>query len=167
MIASEKLPVLWSRVVDVDVAYVPTPKAIVRRMLQLAEVRRGETVYDLGAGDGRVIIQAVREFGARAVGIEIDPDRVLRIKDRIRSTGVEAEIVQGNFMEANLSLANVIVMYLSDSVNAKLGPKLRRELRLGTRVVSLDYAIPGWTPEKVQDVSSGALQRKIFLYKIL
>jgi precorrin-6B methylase 2 len=154
-------------VVDLDVAYVPTPKAIVRRMLQLADVRRGETIYDLGAGDGRVIIQAVREFGAKAVGIEIDPDRVSRIKDRLNSTGVKAEIVQGNFMEANLSLANVIIMYLSDSANAKLEPKLRRELRLGTRVVSLDYAIPGWTPAKMLDVSSGALQRKIFLYKIL
>lgn len=136
-------------------------------MLQLADVRRGETIYDLGAGDGRVIIQAVREFGAKAVGIEIDPDRVSRIKDRLNSTGVKAEIVQGNFMEANLSLANVIIMYLSDSANAKLEPKLRRELRLGTRVVSLDYAIPGWTPAKMLDVSSGALQRKIFLYKIL
>jgi 16S rRNA A1518/A1519 N6-dimethyltransferase RsmA/KsgA/DIM1 with predicted DNA glycosylase/AP lyase activity len=136
-------------------------------MLQLADVRRGETIYDLGAGDGRVIIQAVREFGAKAVGIEIDPDRVSRIKDRLNSTGVKAEIVQGNFMEANLSLANVIIMYLSDSANAKLGPKLKRELGRETRVVSLDYAIPGWTPAKVLEVSSGALQRKIFLYKIL
>jgi precorrin-6B methylase 2 len=134
-------------------------------MLQLAELRRGETIYDLGAGDGRVIIQAVREFGARAVGIEIDPARVSRIKQRLVSTGVEAEVVQGDFMQVDLSPADVVVLYLSDSVNTELAPKLRNELRPGTRVVSLDYLLPGWTPGRALDVRSGALTRKIFLYR--
>jgi ribosomal protein L11 methylase PrmA len=135
-------------------------------MLQLAELRRGETVYDLGAGDGRVLIQAVREFGARAVGIEIDPIRVSRIKQRLASTGVEAEVLQGDFMQVDLSPADVVVLYLSDSVNAELAPKLRNELKPGTRVVSLDYPLPAWTADRALDVRSGGLQREIFIYRV-
>jgi SAM-dependent methyltransferase len=152
-------------VVDLDVAYVPTPKIIVRQMLLLAGLRRGETLFDLGAGDGRVLIEAARGFGARAVGIEIDPERVSRIRDRLRSTGIKAEIIQADFMDLDLSAADVVAIYLSESVNAKLAPKLERELKPGSRVVSLDYALPGWVSEK-EFVTKGAVPRKLYLYRV-
>lgn len=152
-------------VVDLDVAYVPTPKTIVRQMLLLAGLRRGETLFDLGAGDGRVIIEAARGFRAKAIGIEIDPERVSRIRDRLRSTGIKAEIIQADFMNVDLSPADVVAIYLSESVNTKLAPKLERELKAGSRVVSLDYALPGWVPEK-ELIAKGALPRKLYLYRV-
>jgi precorrin-6B methylase 2 len=151
--------------VDLDVAYVPTPKTIVRQMLVLAGLRRGETLFDLGAGDGRIIIEAVRKFRARAVGIEIDPERVSRIRDRLRSTGIKADIIQADFMDVDLSSADVIAIYLSESVNTKLAPKLERELRPDSRVVSLDYPLPGWTPER-ESMTKGGLPRKLYLYRV-
>jgi len=152
--------------VKLDVAYVPTPKEIVRRMLQLAQVRRGETVFDLGAGDGRVLIEAVRRFGARAVGVEIDPERLTRIKERLTSTGTEAEVIQADFMDVDLSSADVVAIYLSASVNAKLAPKLRSELKAGARIVSLDYVLPGWIPEGELTVKSGGVTRKVYFYRM-
>jgi len=134
-------------------------------MLTLAGLRRGETLFDLGAGDGRIMIEAARKFGARAVGIEIDPERVTRIQDRLRSTGIKADIIQADFMKVDLSSADVIAIYLSESVNANLAPKLERELRAGARVVSLDYPLPGWPPEK-ESIAKGALHRKLYLYRV-
>ena len=157
---------MWNRVVNLDVAYIPTPKPIVRQMLQLAKVRKGEVLYDLGAGDGRILVEAVREFDARVTGVEIDPDRVLRIRERLKSTGIEAQVIQGDLMDVDLSAANVVTIYLSDSVNAKLAPKLRHELTPGTRVVSLDYTLPGWSPDKEVRVKVAGLERTIFLYEI-
>jgi predicted RNA methylase len=151
--------------VDLDVAYIPTPKDIVHQMLLIAGLRRNERLFDLGAGDGRIIIEAARNFGARATGIEIDPERIARIKERLASTGVQAEIINADFMTVDLSPANVIAIYLSDSVNAKLAPKLESELRVGARVVSLDYALPNWTPEK-EVITKGAIPRKLYLYRV-
>jgi 16S rRNA A1518/A1519 N6-dimethyltransferase RsmA/KsgA/DIM1 with predicted DNA glycosylase/AP lyase activity len=147
------------------VAYVPTPKDIVRTMLRLADVRRGETVFDLGAGDGRILIEAARKFGARVVGVELDPQRLARIQERLATTGAEATVIQRDFMEVDLSSADVIAIYLSDSVNARLAPKLRNELKVGARVVSLDYVLPGWAFERELTVKSGGVTRKVFLYK--
>lgn len=149
-----------------DVAYVPTPKVVVREMLRLAGLRKGETLVDLGAGDGRVLIEAAREFGAKPIGIEVDPERIARIKERLESTGVQAELIQDDFMKVNLSKADVIVMYLSDSANARLAQKLRRELNPGTRIVSLDYVLPGWVPDKESTAQSGRIQRRIYLYSV-
>jgi cyclopropane fatty-acyl-phospholipid synthase-like methyltransferase len=135
-------------------------------MLRLASVRRGETVFDLGAGDGRILIEAVRGFGAQAIGVEVDPERLVRMKERLTATGTEATVIQGDFMDANVSLADVVAIYLSDSVNAKLESKLRKELKTGARVVSLDYTLPGWVPEKELTVKSGGISRKIYLYRV-
>ncbi len=151
--------------IDLDVAYVPTPKNIVRQMLLLAGLKRGETLFDLGAGDGRILIEAARRFGARAKGIEIDPERVQRITERLRATDVEAEIIQADFMTVDLSSADVIAIYLSDTANSLLAPKLKRELRDGARVVSLDYSLPGWAPVK-EAIAKGALQRNVYLYRV-
>ena len=151
--------------VDLDVAYVATPKNVVRQMLSLAGLRRGETFFDLGAGDGRILIEAVRGFGARATGIEIDPQRVSRIKERLRSTGIKAEIVQADLLDVDLSTADVVALYLSESVNAKLATKLQKELKAGSRIISLDYPLPGWVLEKEVTVK-GPLARKLFLYRV-
>jgi len=134
-------------------------------MLRLAGVRRGETVFDLGAGDGRILIEAVRGFGARAIGVEVDPERLTRIQERLAATRTQATVIQGDFMGVDLSTADVIAIYLSDSVNAKLAPKLHTELKAGARVVSLDYLLPGWALNRELTVQSGGVTRKVFLYK--
>ncbi|MGD0424154.1 MAG: class I SAM-dependent methyltransferase [Candidatus Bathyarchaeia archaeon] len=151
---------------NLDVAYIPTPKNIVRQMLLLARLRKGELLYDLGAGDGRILIEGAREFGARCVGVEIDPERVVRLKERLAATKVEAKVIEGDLMRFDLSDADVIAIYLSDSVNAKLAPKLSRELKPGARVVSLDYTLPGWKVEKETSVGSAGLSRQIYLYSL-
>ena len=134
-------------------------------MLLLAQLRRGEKLFDLGAGDGRILIEAARSFGARCVGVEIDPERITRLKDRLRSTGVEAEVIEGDFMQLDLSEADVVTMYLSDSTNSKLAPKLARELKPGARIVSLDYVLPEWRHEREVTVKNAAMTRKIYLYR--
>jgi precorrin-6B methylase 2 len=151
--------------VNLDVAYIPTPKDLVHQMLHIAQLRRGETLYDLGAGDGRILVEAARRFGAKSVGIEIDPIRVSRIRERLKTTGVVAEVIEGDFMEADMSKADVVTIYLSKSVNAKLAPKLRDELKDGARVVSLDYDLPSWLPEQAIDAKSAGLARRIYLYR--
>jgi len=153
-------------VVDLDVAYVPTPKDIVRQMLQLASLRRGETLFDLGAGDGRIMIDAVRRFGAKAVGVEIDPERISRIRERLAATVTQAELIEGDLFQVDLSSADVIAIYLSDSANAKLAPKLKDELKAGARVVSLDYKLPGWAADRELEVNTSGITRRLYLYKI-
>ncbi|NPB01229.1 MAG: class I SAM-dependent methyltransferase, partial [Crenarchaeota archaeon] len=131
-----------------DVPFVPSPEVVIRRMLQLADVRENEVVYDLGCGDGRVLIIAAKEFGARAVGIEIRRDLYEQCLKRIKDLGLEdrVKVYHGNFFEYDLSDADVVTLYLLTSVNERLRPKLERELRPGTRVVSHDFEVPGWRP---------------------
>ena len=135
-------------------------------MLQLVSLRRGETLFDLGAGDGRIIIQAVRDCGARAVGVEIDPERISRIRERLNSTGTRAELIEADLFEVDLSSADVITIYLSASANARLAPKLKAELKVGTRVVSLDYVLPGWVPDREVEISTSGMKRKLYLYRV-
>jgi cyclopropane fatty-acyl-phospholipid synthase-like methyltransferase len=151
--------------VDLDVAFVPTPKRIVRAMLQLASVRRGETLFDLGAGDGRIIIEAARRFGANAVGVEIAPEFINRIKERLSATGTKAELIESDIFKVNLTPADVITLYLSASANTRLVRKLNNELKPGARVVSLDYPLPGWVPKRELEVTASGMRRKIYLYK--
>ena len=131
-------------------------------------MRPGEHLYDLGSGDGRIVIMAAREFGAVAIGIEIRQDLYQQSVARIRELGLEdrARIIRGNFFEVNLSDADVITMYLLSSVNERLRPKLERELRPGTRVVSHDFEVSGWRPMVVEEVYEDWRSHKIFLYKI-
>jgi cyclopropane fatty-acyl-phospholipid synthase-like methyltransferase len=151
--------------VGLDVAFVPTPKRIVRAMLQLAAVRRGETLFDLGAGDGRIIIEAARTFGAHAVGVEIAPESIRRIRERLAATGTDAKLIESDIFKVDLTSADVITIYLSESANARLVQKLNNELKPGTRVVSLDYTLPGWVPKRELEVSASGLSRIIYLYK--
>jgi ubiquinone/menaquinone biosynthesis C-methylase UbiE len=150
---------------DLDVAFVPTPKKIVQAMLRLASLRRGETLFDLGAGDGRVIIEAARRFGANAIGVEIDPRNISRIKERLATTGTKASLIEANMFEINLTSADVITIYLSTSANARLAPKLTAELKPGARIVSLDYSLPGWVAKQELQVEASGIERTIYLYK--
>ena len=124
----------------------PTPQAKVRRMLEMAKVQADEVVYDLGCGDGRVLIMAARRFHARSVGIEIDPLRFLLVQMLITIFGLRKRITVklGNFFEQDLSQADIIFTYLLQDTNNKLFKKLDAELRPGTRVVSHNYSYPGW-----------------------
>ena len=150
---------------DLDVAFVPTPKKIVQAMLRLASLRRGETLFDLGAGDGRVIIEAARRFGANAIGVEIDPANISRIKERLTVTGTKASLIEADMFNIDLTSADVIAIYLSESANAKLAPKLTAELKPGTRIVSLDYPLPGWPAKRELQLEASGIERTIYLYK--
>ena len=151
-----------------DVPFVPTPEVVVRRMLQLANVKRDEVVYDLGCGDGRIVIMAAREFGAQAACIEIRKDLYEQTLRRVKDLGLEdrVRVIYGNFFEEDLSEADVVTMYLLTSVNERIRPKLERELKPSTRVVSHDFEVPGWKPLIVEDLYEEWRSHKIYLYKI-
>lgn len=151
-----------------DVPFVSTPEPVVRRMLKLAEVKPGEVVYDLGAGDGRILIIAALEFGARAVGVEIRPQLIYEIEKKIKMYNLEdrVKIIHGNFFDVNISEADIVTLYLLTSVNEKLKPKLKRELKPGARIVSHDFEIPGWKPLRVEILPDVWTTHKIYLYRV-
>jgi SAM-dependent methyltransferase len=132
-----------------DIHYTPTRHAVVDVMLQLAQVGPSDVVYDLGSGDGRIPIIAAQKYGARGVGVEIDPRLVGIARDNARDAGVTDRVtfVEGDLFAADLSRATVVTLYLSASVNARLEPKLKAELRPGARVVSHQFPIGRWPPE--------------------
>jgi len=152
----------------VYVPYVPTPYPVVRAMLKLAEAGPEDVVYDLGCGDGRILIIAVKEFNVKkAVGIELDKERYKLALEKAREEGVlgRVEIIHGDFFEANISDATIVTLFLLTSVNEMLRPKLERELRDGARVVSHEFRIPGWKPEKVVNVrDDNGLLHTIYYY---
>lgn len=150
--------------------YVTSPPEVVDEMLELAKVRPGETVYDLGSGDGRVLITAVKQFKARAVGIELSEDLYRLSNDKIARLGLqnEARVINDDVRNVDLSPANVVIMYLETDSNAKLRPMLEKMLRPGTRVVSHEYQVPGWRPYKVAkaDPGYGHHAHLIYLYRM-
>lgn len=135
--------------VVVDVPYVGTPQAVVDRMLQLANVSEDDVVYDLGSGDGRIVIRAARKYGARGVGIEIDPERAQEARANAEAAGVsdQVEFRHQDLFEADFSDATVVTLYLLSVVNRKLRPKLFEQLDPGTRVVSHDFGMGRWEPD--------------------
>lgn len=144
-----------------DVPYVPTPEPVVDSMLALANVDETDVVYDLGSGDGRIVIRAAQKYGARGVGIEIDPDRVEEARQNAQEAGVEnlVEFRQGDLFEADISDATVVTLYLLPSVNQKLRPKLFEELAPGTPVVSHDFDMGQWTPDRTVDLNGDTIYR--------
>ncbi len=133
-----------------DAPYVSTPYPVVDAMLRLAAVRPGDVVYDLGCGDGRIVIAAAVDFGARGVGIDLDPRRIEEARAAARRAGVSDRVrfaVQDLF-KTDFSEASVLALYLFPELNAKLLPKIRAQMRPGTRVVSHKYGIGDWTPER-------------------
>lgn len=149
------------RPTESDVPYVPTPEPVVDRMLELADVGPDDVVYDLGSGDGRIVIRAARKYGARGVGIEIDPELVKEARQNAKNAGVSdlVEFRQGDLFKADFSDATAVTLYLLPSVNQKLRPMLFEQLTPGTPVVSHDFDMGKWSPERTVDVSGDTIYR--------
>jgi len=133
--------------------FVATPLPVVKQMLTLAEIKAGDIIYDLGCGDGRVVIMAAQDFGAQGIGVEMREDLAKQAMGKISDLGLEGrvKIVHGDMFKVDISQANVITLYLTTSANDKVKPKLEAELKPGTRVVSHDYEILGWRPIKIDN----------------
>jgi len=142
-----------------DVRYEPSTPEVVSAMLALAGVRKGDVVYDLGCGDGRIVIAAAERFGARGVGIDIDPERIAEARENARKAGVAGRVRFRNedLFEADIKEATVVTLYLWPSVNLKLRPRLWSELKPGTRVVSHCHDMGDWKPEKTAEVGEHKL----------
>jgi len=147
--------------------YVASPVHVVDRMLELAKVKPGETLYDLGCGDGIILVEAVQKFNVKAVGVEISPKLVARAEQRIERAGVtqQARVMQGDLLNIDLTGADVVAIYLGTQLNAQLRPRLEKYLKPGARVVSHDYPIKGWKPTKVE-TTDGKQAHLIYLYEI-
>ncbi len=149
------------------VPYVPTPMMVAERMLELAKVNRNDVVYDLGSGDGRIVILAAQKFGAHAVGVELDGNRYEESSARIRELGLasRAKILHEDMFKADIHNATVVTLYLLTSVNEEIRPMLEKQLRPGTRVVSHDFQMNGWKAEKSEEITAqdGSMHR-IYLY---
>ena len=148
--------------------YVVSPQQIVDRMLELADLKPGEMVYDLGSGDGRILITAVQRFRAKAVGIEISDLLVRSTTERIQKLGLQndARVIHGDLRQVDLSPADVVTMYLATDVNEMLRPDLEKYLKPGARVVSHEYAVPGWKPKLVDKDFPEAHNHVIYLYEV-
>jgi cyclopropane fatty-acyl-phospholipid synthase-like methyltransferase len=135
-------------------------------MLELAKVKPGDTVFDLGSGDGRILIAAVETFKAKAVGIEIAPKLVAQARAAIKKEGIgdSARVIEGDLLTADLTGADVVTIYLSTSFNEALRPRLEKYLKPGARVVSHDYPVPGWKPAKME-LQDGQKHR-IYVYEM-
>lgn len=151
-----------------DVPYVQTPTEVVTEMLRLARVGANDVVYDLGSGDGRLVIAAARDFGARGVGIEIDPGLVAQSTESARRAGVGDRVAfrAGDLFQADLSGATVVTLYLSREINQRLRPKLLRELRPGARIVSHDFDMGDWVPSQSIRVASRDRTSSVFLWVV-
>ena len=150
---------------QLDVPFVPTPPNVVERMLGLARVARDDTLYDLGCGDGRIVITAAKKYGARGVGIDLNPERIAEAQANARKAGVEQRVSfkVANLFETDLSPATVVSLYLLPDVNLKLRPRLWSQLKPGSRVVSHAFDMgPEWPPERTVDVDG----RTIYLWTI-
>jgi SAM-dependent methyltransferase len=137
-----------------DVIYVSTPEVIVDVMLEMAQVAPKDVVYDLGCGDGRIVIEAAKRYGARGVGIDIIPERIQESEGNARRAGVtnRVEFRLEDFFDADISEASVVMLYLLPTVNMEIRPKLWKELAVGTRIVSHAYDMGDWVPDRVEEV---------------
>ncbi len=148
--------------------YVPSPQQIVDRMLEAANLKPGEVLYDLGCGDGRVLISAAQKYRAKAVGIELSEPLVKEATERVKKLKLEDQVTiqQGDLMNVNLSSADVVILYLETSANDKLRPNLEKYLKPGARVVSHDFEVRGWTPTRVDTLDAYNRPHKIYVYEI-
>jgi protein-L-isoaspartate O-methyltransferase len=147
--------------------YYPTPETIVERMLQLGGLKAGEKMYDLGSGDGRIVIMAAQKFHADAVGVELVPDLCRQSLARIRKLGLDktAHIVNGDLLKQNYSSADLVTVYLlPESIDKQVQPLLDKQLKKGARVVAHDFEFKAWTPEKVENVADDGEGRSHTLY---
>jgi len=140
------------------VPYVPTPQEVVERMLELAQVKKGDVVYDLGSGDGRIVVTAAKKYGVKAVGFEIDPERIKESHENIKKAGVGhlVEIRQQDIRTVDLSPASVLTMYLLPEVNLMIRPNIWKQMKPGSRVVSHDFDMGDWKPLKKENIKDGS-----------
>jgi SAM-dependent methyltransferase len=141
--------------------YLPTPMDVVKKMLDIADIGEGDVVYDLGSGDGRIILDAARR-GASAIGVEVDPIRVLwaRLRASRSPHGDHVKVIRGDFFKTSLTGATVVTVYQGESINNRLRVKFEAELPPGTRIVSFDFKFEGWEPEKRHP------DAKVYLYRV-
>jgi len=146
--------------------YYPTPETIVERMLRFGSLKSGEKMFDLGSGDGRIVIMAARKFGADSTGVEFDKNLWKQSADRIKSLGLEskARIILGDVMQQDYSSADLVTVYLLPSSNDKLRPILEKQLKKGTRIVAHDFEFSGWMPEKTEVIEDDGEGRSHTLY---
>jgi cyclopropane fatty-acyl-phospholipid synthase-like methyltransferase len=149
---------------QLDAIFLPTPAAVVTEMLRMAHVGPTDIVYDLGSGDGRIPIAAAKEFGARGVGIDLDETRTIEARENARRAGVEKKVtfITQSLYDADLSRATVVTLYMGQTVNMKMRPILRSQLKPGTRVVSHAFDMGDWTPDETKTVDG----RPVFLWTI-
>jgi SAM-dependent methyltransferase len=142
-----------------DVPYVPTPERVVNAMLKLAQVRRGDVLYDLGSGDGRIVIAAAKRYGVRGTGVDIDPRRVREANTNARKAGVAKQVrfLNQDLFAIDFSEATVVTLYLLPRINLQLRPKLLAELKPGTRIVSHGFDMGDWKPDRVVEVGTSTL----------
>jgi cyclopropane fatty-acyl-phospholipid synthase-like methyltransferase len=157
-----------ARVPGQEVPDVRTPPTVVNEMLKLANVTADDVVYDLGSGDGRIVIAAAKDRGARGVGYEIDPALVKQATDRARSLGLGDRVTfyQGDLFQADLRPATVVTLYLGNELNRRLRPKLLSELRPGSRVVSHNFGMADWVPTQTMEVSSNQGTHTLYLWVV-
>jgi ribosomal protein L11 methylase PrmA len=143
----------------VDVPYVPTPPPVVDAMLRLAKVKRGDVLYDLGSGDGRIVITAAKRYGVRGTGVDIDPQRIKEANANARRAGVAGRVrfVNEDLFQIDFSDATVVTLYLLPRLNLQLRPRLINELRPGTRIVSHGFDMGDWKPDRVIEVGTSTL----------
>ena len=146
--------------------FYPTPETIVERMLQLGGLKAGEKMYDLGSGDGRVVIMAAQKFHANAVGVELDKDLAKQSREKIHKLGLDrtARIITGDLLQQNYSSADLVTVYLLPVSNDKVQPLLDKQLKKGARVVAHDFEFKNWTPEKVETIEDDGEGRSHTLY---
>jgi ribosomal protein L11 methylase PrmA len=142
-----------------DVPFVPTPQEVVDEMLKLGNVHKGDVLYDLGCGDGRIVISAAQQYGVEAYGVDIDPQRIEESKENAAKAGVtdKVKFIEGDLFDTDIGKASVVTLYLLHSVNLKLRPKLMKELKPGSRVVSNTFNMDDWEPVKKIDVNGRIL----------
>jgi SAM-dependent methyltransferase len=152
----------YSQEREPDVYYVPTPKKVVMAMLRMAQVTQNDIVYDLGCGDGRIVITAAKAFGARGVGVDIDPVRIKESNENARKAGVtdRVKFIEHDLFETDIREATVVSLYLYPELNLRLRPKLFRDLRPGTRIVSHEFDMDDWKPDNMGTVSRVKLYYK-------
>ena len=146
--------------------YLPTPETIVERMLELGQLKAGERMYDLGSGDGRIVIMAAQRYRALATGVELDADLVTSSTARISQLGLQktANIIYGDILKQDYSSADLITVYLLPESNLKLRPILDRQLKKGTRIVAHDFPVGGWVPDKEVTIADDGEGRSHTLY---
>lgn len=152
----------------IEVASIPTPMETVEEMLRLADLKKGDVLYDLGSGDGRIPFAAARKYGVRAIGVEIKPQLVEAANKQAKDEGLDklAHFVQADLFKMNYREANVVTLYLSDSINERLRPKLLKEMRPGSKIISHDFRMGDWQPEKTVRVPWKNLYRTIYLWTV-